>query len=276
MALPRSGSSSGAFASLPAKEYRPSSSRFGHGASTCPRPADDRSSAVNPSTTREPPISYDRSVAPTSVITTRWSPCVISCCAPVGSKASRIVFTPPSSTAGAVAQDLRRRDQRQVRKRLRRVPDQPVVHLVVLLGEQAEVALEREQPVEQRLSLVAATDQREVDHQPEAAGEERALAWRETVGGVLVGDVPHHEPVLDQIALDRLDGPDDARILWRQKADLRDQQQRRIELIRPVELRERVAFRVEALTADLLVHRGRDLRQLVDLVLEPGLHGELE
>ena len=59
-----------------------------------------------------------------------------------------------------------------------------------------------EQPLEQLLAPPsAAPDHREVDHEPEAAREERALARRQAVGRALVRDVAHHEPVLHELAL---------------------------------------------------------------------------
>ena len=41
-------------------------------------------------------------------------------------------------------------DQRDVRERLREVADQPLASRVVLLGEQADVVAQREQPFEER------------------------------------------------------------------------------------------------------------------------------
>src|SRR6185503_20672293 len=63
----------------------------------------------------------------------------------------------------------------------------------------------------------------------------------------------------------------DAGIFGRQKARLRNQQQRRVELARAVVLHERVALGVERFRADLLVDLGANLAPSVDgsLELEP-------
>ena len=68
--------------------------------------------------------------------------------------------------------------------------------------------------------------------EPEAAGEERALARRQPVARPR-RVVAQHEAVLDQLALDRRDRADDARIVGRQEADQRDQQQARVQLLAP-------------------------------------------
>src|ERR1700691_5509524 len=42
------------------------------------------SSPAKPSMTLTPPLTYVRSVAPTSVTTARWSPCAMAICSPEG------------------------------------------------------------------------------------------------------------------------------------------------------------------------------------------------
>src|SRR6185312_6106658 len=89
---------------------------------------------------------------------------------------------------------------------------------VVLLGKQTDVVTKREQAVEHRARFRQAALQDEIVDQPEAAGEERALARRQPVrpfSGVIAID----EPARDEPPLDRAHGSNDPRIVWRQEAD---------------------------------------------------------
>lgn len=76
---------------------------------------------------------------------------------------------------------------------------------IVLLGEQARVVAEREQPFEQLLGLVATTRHGEVVGEPKRAREKDALAGRQTVDPICAR-VTQHETIDDEILLD---GPDD-------------------------------------------------------------------
>ena len=117
-----------------------------------------------------------------------------------------------------------------------------------------------------RASLLAA-DQREVVDEPERREQERALAGRKPVDGVLVGcRVALHEPVDHQLAFDRLDGADDPRIARWQETDSGEHQQARVELIGAVVLHEAVLLFVEPLVA----HFGLDL--VGDLLPPIGRH----
>ena len=93
-----------------------------------------------------------------------------------------------------------------------------------------------------RRRLVDAALQLEILDEPEAAGEEHAFAGRQAVLALL-GPIAQHEAVDDELAFDRRDGAADPRIVVRQEADHRDQQQARVECGRPVRLHERVARR---------------------------------
>jgi hypothetical protein len=77
---------------------------------------------------------------------------------------------------GRVPKRLRGLDQREVREGLRKVPDQPLLGDVVLLGEQPQVVAERQQTLEQLASLVRAPVHRERRDEPERAGQELRLA----------------------------------------------------------------------------------------------------
>ena len=135
---------------------------------------------------------------------------------------------PLSSAAGGEAAVAARQredgvDEREVRERLREVPDLPPGRDVVLLREEPEVVPEREQPLEELLRLLAPALQHHHLHEPERAGQERPLAGREAVDVrvLLVRAVPLDEPVLREVALDRGDGGRDARVVDGEEADER-------------------------------------------------------
>ena len=100
--------------------------------------------------------------------------------------------------------------EREVRERLREVPEQAVRLRVVLLGIEPEVVAEVDEPPEQLVRLVVPAEQLVAVAEPERARQEHALARRQPVGSVLVRAVAEDEAVLEQLALDRLDRPADA------------------------------------------------------------------
>ena len=104
----------------------------------------------------------------------------------------------------------------------------------------------------QRSRLLAAARHRERVGEPEAARQERPLAGRQPVVG-LVGRVAQHEALVVELAPDGLDRADHARVITRQETDARDQQQRGVERLGAVGLRERAALGVPALLAHLAV-----------------------
>src|SRR5258707_7223361 len=93
-------------------------------------------------------------------------------------------------------------------------------------------------------------------------------------------EIPEDESVVDQLAFDRLDGAADTRVGRGQEADERDEEQARVDLLRPVRLDERPELPVEAALADLGVDLGAQLAPAVDGPLEPLLldrpHGTVE
>ncbi len=93
----------------------------------------------------------------------------------------------PSSSVSAASTSV------EMRERLREVPDEASGVHVVLLGQQAEVVAEPQQPLEQRLCLgQAALEDHHLD-EPERARKERSFAGREPVdlGVLLVGAISH-------------------------------------------------------------------------------------
>src|SRR5262245_52925962 len=110
------------------------------------------------------------------------------------------------------AEVVRRADQRHVREGLREISELAFRTRVVLFGEQANVVPEREQVLEHLARFVDAAEQREVVYVPEAAREERALAWRQAIFRFL-GAIAQHEPVDPEIASDRVERASHARIV---------------------------------------------------------------
>src|SRR5580700_1088840 len=152
-----------------------------------------------------------------------------------------------------IAQMRRGVDDSGVRESLWEIAEHPFRHRVVFLGEQAQIVPEREQPLEQCDRVVTPADQREAVGEPEAAGEKDALAGRQPVG-TRAAWVTANKAVLNQLALDRLDRAADPRVLARQKAELRDQQQRGVEIAPSVIPDEGVARGVVGAIEDLRVY----------------------
>src|SRR5919201_5497043 len=111
----------------------------------------------------------------------------------------------------ALADDDRGVDEREMGQRLREVAEQTAGARVVLLGEQADVVAQIEQPLEQLARLVELALQREYVREPERAGQKDALTGRQSVDGtVLLVQIAQDESVDGQLAPDRLDSRDEA------------------------------------------------------------------
>ncbi len=120
------------------------------------------------------------------------------------------------------------------------VADQPAADGVVLLGEQAEIVAQRQQPPEQLLGVLGPPDHVQAVDQPERTGEEGALAAGQPVDGAVVGGaIAQDEPVVEQRLLDRLDRADHPGVLGRQESHQRDHQDTGVELVAVVVLGER-------------------------------------
>src|SRR6266478_599348 len=101
--------------------------------------------------------------------------------------------------------------EREMRERLREVAEEPLLHRVVLLREQAEVVRKPDKAVEERVRVVVPTGQLIAIDEPERARQKYALARRKAVDAVMVGAVAQDEPVLQEIVFDRLDRAADPR-----------------------------------------------------------------
>src|SRR5271165_4042538 len=96
---------------------------------------------------------------------------------------------------------------------LRKIAEHAAAGGIELLRKQAHVVASAEQPLEESFRVVVPALQDIIVHEPEAARQERALARREAVAGVL-GFVPQNEFVIDkQLLLDRLERPLNPRIV---------------------------------------------------------------
>ena len=136
-----------------------------------------------------------------------------------------IVLTPPSSEAVLIR-------ARWVKAWGKLPINLPCLGLV-LLGDQADVVDQAQQPLEQLASLVGAPRHRQGVREPERAREERALLAMQPVDVIraLAGRVAPHEPVRGELGLDRVDRADHARVVGRQEADGGNQQRRRVEVL---------------------------------------------
>ena len=66
--------------------------------------------------------------------------------------------------------------EREVRERLRKVPEHAPRNRVVLLGDEANVVRERDETLEQRMRFVVALEELQTVDEPERAREEDAFA----------------------------------------------------------------------------------------------------
>ncbi len=133
-------------------------------------------------------------------------------------------------------------DEGEVRKGLGEIAGETAEVGVVFFREKTERGAERKQAFEEGEGFVAATEQRETIDEPKGARKERAFAGRETIDtGLLAGVVALHEAVGGELALDRFDGAHDAFVVNREKADQREHEEARVELMGAVELGEAAA-----------------------------------
>src|SRR5262249_43761165 len=158
-------------------------------------------------------------------------------------------------------------DQGQVRKRLRKIADQALGARIVFLAQQADFVAKSDQPPEQVFGFVEALLQNVNVDQPEAAGQEGALARRQRVFHVL-GAVAQDETVADEPSLDRIDRADNARIGYRQEADARQQQQAGVELVATIGLHECTELRVVTPRADVVANLVTQFAPIVDWPFE--------
>ncbi len=119
------------------------------------------------------------------------------------------------------------------------------------------------QMLEQMHRFVAAAEHQIGIDEPEAAGEEHALAGRQAV--FRPSRCRSGAPALDhQTTLDRLDGGDDARIVRRQKPDRRQQQQAGVKLLRAIGTHEAAKLGIEPVRAHVGVDTLASFAPLLD------------
>jgi hypothetical protein len=109
-------------------------------------------------------------------------------------------------------------DQRQMRKRLRKIADQALGALIVFFTQQTDVVPQGNEIAEKPLRVGNAALQNVGINEPKAAGEKRAFFWREPVV-CLFRVITHDKTVAQQAALDCRDSNFHPRIGDGQKAD---------------------------------------------------------
>src|SRR5215213_8205453 len=130
-------------------------------------------------------------------------------------------------------------DERQVRERLRKVAELHPGPRIVFFAQEAEIVTQSEQAIEQRLRFVQPALHSEDFDQPERASQEDAFARWEPIDMLLIlASVAKQETVDTELASDRFDGRDESRIVRRQEADDRHEQNAGVELVRSVRLGE--------------------------------------
>src|SRR5437764_1202868 len=128
--------------------------------------------------------------------------------------------TPRSREAARLVDLVRRGDQADVAERLREVAELLAVRGVDLLREQAEVVGVAGELREQLLGPFDLAGLREAGDEPERADHEGPFLTGQPVGvQALLVAVAEHEPVLRQLARDRLDRPAHPLVGRRQEAD---------------------------------------------------------
>jgi len=143
-------------------------------------------------------------------------------------------------------------DQREVRERLREVPEVTAGVRFDLLGIQQERAREGQQLLAQGAGTGELPDVGESRDQPERADREGPFLTGEAVIGLLDA-VAQDEVVFGEFIGDGQHGRLDALVLGRQESDQRYQQQRSVERLRVVVLAEDAAV-IGAFRADIRVN----------------------
>src|SRR5438105_4707084 len=146
---------------------------------------------------------------------------------------------------------------------LRKITDHAAAAKIVLLAEQADIVAQAQQAIEQASCLREPLLQDIGVDQPEAAGQEGPLAGRQTVLH-LRGVVAHHKSLPQEPLLDGGDGAADACIISREESDAGQQQQARVELLRPVGLHETSELLVEPVGANLGTNLRSNIAPSVD------------
>src|SRR5260370_39254595 len=105
------------------------------------------------------------------------------------------------------------------------------------------------------MRLLVAAHHGGIVREPEGSWKKDAFTRRQPVDAAVFLNVAHHKPVPHQLALDGIDGADDARIVYRQEAEQRYHEQRGIECASTIILHEGVALWVEPVAAYVGVNR---------------------
>ena len=104
--------------------------------------------------------------------------------------------------------------ERDVRECLGEVAQLALRARIVLLGQETDVVSQVEEVLEETARVGETAEEDQVVRKPEAAGEERAFAWRKTVLGAR-RIVAQHQTIDGEPLFDGLDGAANARIVGR-------------------------------------------------------------
>src|SRR6185312_5232882 len=138
------------------------------------------------------------------------------------------------------------RDVREVRERLREVPEHASTPRVVLLRVEAEVVRCRRGTLECAGRLLAPALAGQILGEPERARDECPF----TSGQIVVGGVAADEAVLGEVGGDGVDGAGHPLVVGGDEAGVREEQQRRVDLLRSKRAPEGAAAVVVALPVD--------------------------
>jgi len=150
-----------------------------------------------------------------------------------------------------------------MREGLGKVAEESPCRRVVLLGQEAHVVAEREEPFEDFARLGTAALKRKIVGEPEGARQEGALPGRQAVD-VRRRRISQHETVRHELLPDRLDGAEHPRVTGGQETDERDHQETRIEIVGAIVLDEGVEPGIEAMPADVGMDAVADLAPALD------------
>src|SRR5205814_8311054 len=144
-------------------------------------------------------------------------------------------------------------DESDMRECLRKIAKLAFRSRIILFREKADVVAQGKQSHEQFPRIVVAPLEDVVVCQPEAAGEEGALATGQTVIGLFTV-IAQHEAIDEQSFLDLFDSATHARIARWEESNNGNQQGAGVKQLGAIGLDERAELIVEALLAYLVVN----------------------
>jgi hypothetical protein len=146
-----------------------------------------------------------------------------------------------------IARGVRERD---VGKRLREGSDEATSVGVVLLAEQTDIVLQVQESIKERGRFVTSPEEQIHVGEPEAAREKFSFAMWQSIAREVLRD----ESIMKELALDRGNRSDDARIMRWKKTDEGNHEQARVRPFGAVVLHEALELVVPTRSANLFVN----------------------